>query len=153
MALLMRGKRLFILGQEEEGLSVALDATEMLKRTDAVHKDHELSHFYAIIARLRCLNGDYEEAMRMSQLQEHYALLSKKSHSEEWYRRNMQRVHIVRLGILARMGRLAEADSIYRVKDSLQAITLRRCTADLLPSAWYECRAPEFAESFQKEYL
>ena len=117
MALLMRGKRLFILGQKEEGMRVAMDAAEMLKRTDAPHKDHELSHFYAIIARLRCLNGDYEEAMRMSQLQEHYALLSKKSHSEEWYRRNMQRVHIVRLGILARMGRLAEADSIYRKYD------------------------------------
>lgn len=117
MALLMRGKRLFILGQKEEGMRVAMDAAEMLKRTDAPHKDHELSHFYAIIARLRCLNGDYEEAMRMSQLQEHYAQLSEKSHSEEWYRRNMQRVHIVRLGILARMGRLAEADSIYRKYD------------------------------------
>lgn len=137
MALLMRGKRLFTLGQKEEGLRVALDATEMLKRTDAVHKNHELSHFYAILARMYILGGDYEEALRMSQQQEHYAMLSRKNHSEEWHRRNMQRVRIIRMDILARMGRMAEADSIFR-KYNIQPPTDPLCGDALM--SYYRLR-------------
>ena len=117
MALLIRGKRLHSLGQKEEGLRVALNAVEMMKRTDYAHKNHELTHFYAVLAKLYSIDGNYDEALRMSQEQERYAVLSRKSHSEEWYRRNLQRVYIIRLEILAKMGRLTEADSIYQKYD------------------------------------
>ncbi len=87
MALLIRGKRLHALGQREEGLKVAQNATEMLKHTDYAHKNHELSHFHAVLAKMYCTDGNYDEALHMSQEQEHYTELAKKCHSEEWYRR------------------------------------------------------------------
>jgi AraC-like DNA-binding protein len=113
MALLMRGKRLHALGQKQEGLRVALNATEMLKRTNYDHKNNELIHFHAILAKMYCADGRYDEALRMSQEQERYVEQARVNHSAEWYRRNLMRTHSIRLEIVAKMGRLAEADSIY----------------------------------------
>ena len=113
MALFMRGKRLYSLGQKQEGLQIALNATAMMKHTDFDHKDHELAHFYAILAKMYCTDGRYDEALSMSKEQERYVELSKASHSQEWYRRNLMRTYTIRLEIVAKMGRLAEADSIY----------------------------------------
>lgn len=137
MALLMRGKRLHSLGRREEGLKVALDATEMLKRTDYAHKDHELAHFYAILAQICFMGGNNDEALRMSQEQEHYVALSRKCHSEEWYLRNLQRMNIIRLGIFAKMGRMAEADSIYQQYD-IKPTTDPLCSEFLL--SYYRLR-------------
>ena len=117
MALFMRGKRLFTLGQRQAGLQVASDATEMLKRTGYAHKDHELSQLYAVLAKLYSIAGDYDEAMQMSQEQERYTELARKCHPDEWYRRNLRRVQIIRVEILSKMGRMAEADSIYEKYD------------------------------------
>ena len=114
IALFMRGKRLHSLGQKQEGIQVAIDATEMLKRTDFVHKNHELANFTAILAKMYCKDGRYDEALCMSKEQERYVELSKKKQPIELYRRNLQRVYIIRLEILAKMGRIAEADSIYK---------------------------------------
>jgi len=113
MALFMRGKRLHALGQKQEGLQVVLSAFEILKHTDYAHKNHELANFCAILAKMYCKDGRYDEAMHMSQEQEHYVELSKKSHTDEWYRRNLLRTYTIRLEILAKKGCLAEADSIY----------------------------------------
>lgn len=113
IALFMRGKRLHSLGQKQEGIQVAIDATEILKRTDFVHKNHELANFTAILAKMYCKDGRYDEALSMSKEQERYVELSKASHSQEWYRRNLMRTYTIRLEILAKMGRIAEADSIY----------------------------------------
>ena len=114
MALVMRGKRLHSLGQKQEGLRVVKDATEMMERTVFPHKNHELADCYAILAKMYCSDGRYDEAMQMSQKQEHYVKLSKGSHTDEWYRRNLQRTFIIRLEILSKMGRLDEADRIYK---------------------------------------
>lgn len=114
-ALFIRGKRLHMLGQREKGLQVCLNATEILKRTNDAHKDHELADFYALLARMYAEDGRYDKALRMSEKHEHYVRLSKKCHPEEWYRRNEQRVFTIRIGILAKMGRQAEADSLYQV--------------------------------------
>ena len=113
MALFMRGKRLHSLGQKQEGFQIALNATAMMKHTDFDHKDHELAHLYAILAKMYCTDGRYDEALSMSKEQERYVELSKASHSQEWYRRNLMRTYTIRLEIVAKMGRLAEADSIY----------------------------------------
>ena len=131
MALFMRGKRLFSLGQKQEGLQVALNATEMMKRTDDAHRDHELSQLYALLARMYCADGNYEEAMRISQEQEHYTLLSREQHSEEWFLRNLLRVYTIRVEILSKMGHLAEADSIYQ-KYNLQPAADALCGDALL---------------------
>ena len=113
-ALFIRGKRLHMLGQREKGLQVCLNATEILKRTNDAHKSHELADFYALLARMYAEDGRYDKALRMSEKHEHYVKLSKKCHPEEWYRRNEQRVFTIRIGILAKMGRQAEADSLYQ---------------------------------------
>lgn len=113
MALLMRGKRLHSLGQKQEGFKVTIDAVEMLKRADFPHKNHELADCYALLAKMYSIDDRYDEAMRMSKEQEYYVELSKGSHTDEWYRRNVLRTNIIRLEILSKMGRLAEADSIY----------------------------------------
>ena len=113
MALFMRGKRLHSLGQKQEGLQVALDALGMMKRTDYAQKDLELSYFYAFLAKMYGTDGNYDEALRMSQEQERYIKSASKCHSKEWYRHNMLRVYYIRVEILDKMGRLAEADKIY----------------------------------------
>ena len=114
MALLMRGKRMHALGQKKEGIQTCINAIEMLKRTDYAHKAHELASYYAILAKLYTRDGRYDEALRMSQEEEHYVELSRKCHPDEWYHRNLLRVYIIRMEILAKMGRMAEADRIYQ---------------------------------------
>lgn len=131
MALVMRGKRLHSLGQKQEGLRVVKDATEMMERTVFPHKNHELADCYAILAKMYCSDGRYDEAMQMSQKQEHYVKLSKGSHTDEWYRRNLQRTFIIRLEILSKMGRLDEADRIYK-KNGIVPVTDPLCGDALL---------------------
>lgn len=114
MALLMRGKRAFTLGHRKQGIQTCLDALEMLKRTDYIHKAHELANYYSILAKMYSTDGQYDKAMSMSKEQERYVELSRKLHPEEWYRRNLLRVYIIRLEILAKLGRMAEADRIYQ---------------------------------------
>lgn len=145
MALLMRGKRLHALGQTQEGFRVALDATRMMKCTNFAHKEDELSHFYAILAKMYCKDGNYDDALRMSQEQEHYIELAKKCYSEEWYRRSLQRVFIIRLEILAKMDRMAEADSIY-LKYGINPETDPLCGKAIL--SYYRLRGMD-AESLQ----
>ena len=113
MALLMRGRRMFSLGQRENGIQVAQHALDIMKRTDYPHKNHEIAYFYSIIAKMYCDNGQYDEALRMSKEQVHYVELSKKRHAQKWYQRNIQRAYTIQLEILAKMGRMAEADSLY----------------------------------------
>ena len=113
-ALFMRGKRMDLLGMKKEGLKICLDAVEMLKRTDYPHKAHELTHLYAILTKMYSDNGQYQTALKMSQLQEHYLELAKKSHTNDWYQRNRLRVYINRMDVLAKMGRTAEADKLYK---------------------------------------
>ena len=113
MALMMQGKRLHILGKTQEGMRVCLHATEMMKRTNFEHKNHELVNFYAILAKLYCNEGNYGEALRMSDEQDRYIELSKDSHADDWYHRHLMRAKTIRLEILTKMGRLDEADSIY----------------------------------------
>ena len=118
MALFMRGKRMNLLHMRKKGIQICLDAVEQMKRTDYPHKNHELAHFYAILTRLYCNDGQYDDAWKTSQQQEYYVNLAKKSHSAEWYQINMQRVNMLRVALLGKMGRTAEADSIYRLHHS-----------------------------------
>lgn len=113
MALMMQGKRLHMLGKTQEGMRVCLHATEMMKRTNFEHKNHELANFYAILAKLYCNEGNYGEALRMSDEQDRYIELSKDSHADDWYHRHLMRAKTIRLEILTKTGRLDEADSIY----------------------------------------
>lgn len=114
MALFIRGKRVYSLGQREKGIQICLNALEIMKRTDYAHKPHELANYYGILAKMYSADGQYDKALLMSINQEHYVIESKKCHPEEWYRRNMVRAYIIRMEFLAKMGRMAEADSIYQ---------------------------------------
>lgn len=114
LALFIRGKRMLALDQKTEGVKVCLDALEMMKRTQYVHKNHEIAFFYAVLAKFYCNEGNYGEALRMSDEQARYTELSRASHSDEWYERNQRRASTIRMEILAKLGRIAEADSLYK---------------------------------------
>ena len=131
MALFMRGKRLHALGQQQEGFQIALDALKKIKRANFKNKYHELADCYANLAKFYSGSGRYDEALHMSQEQERYVELSKSTHPAAWYRRYLQRTNIIRLGILAKMGRLAEADSIYK-KSGIVHTTDPLCSDALL---------------------
>ena len=114
-ALFLRGKHMITLNQTEEGIRLCLEAQSTLKHSTFDHKTHELAAHYGILAKTLAGKGRYDEALRMSQEQEHYTELSKGSHCDEWYRRNLVRTYTIRLEILTRMGLTAQADSLYRV--------------------------------------
>lgn len=113
-ALFIRGKRMLMLDQTEEGLRLCLEAQSTLKRCTFDHKAHEMAAHYGILAKMLESKGRYDEALHMSQLEEHYVDLSKASHDADWYRRNQIRTYTIRLEILTRMGLTAKADSLYR---------------------------------------
>ena len=113
-ALFMKGKRLHAIGKKKEGMDICMNAIEILKRTDYGHKNHELANLYGLVARMHALDGQYEEALRMSELHENYVELAKKKHTAAWYERDMTRVRIIRMETLELMGRTAEADSIFQ---------------------------------------
>ena len=117
LALFIRGKRMLALDQKTEGVKVCLDALEMMKRTQFEHKNYEISIFYGVLAKFYCNDGNYEEALHMSDEQARYVELSKGADADKWYERNLRCANTIRMEILAKLGRVAEADSIYKRYD------------------------------------
>ena len=113
MALFMRGKRYHMEGDKENGYQTCLDAVEQMKNTDFPDKNHELAAYYAILAKMYIEDGRYEDALRMSDEQGRYAQLEHEDHSD--CQRGIYRYYGVRLNLMAKMGRNAEADSLYRL--------------------------------------
>lgn len=113
MALFMRGKRFHMEGQKEKGYQTCLDAVERMKSTDYPDKNHELAAYYAILAKMYSEDERYEDALRMSDEQGHYAHLEHEDHSN--CQRGKYRFYAIRLCLMERLGRHAEADSLYRL--------------------------------------
>lgn len=114
LALFIRGKRMLALDQKTEGVKACLDALEMMKRTQFEHKNYEISIFYGVLAKFYCNAGNYEEALHMSDEQARYTELAKDADADKWYERNLRCANTIRMEILAKLGRVAEADSIYK---------------------------------------
>lgn len=114
IALFMRGKRMSLIIRRQKGIQICQDAVELMKRTDYPRKNQELATLYAILAKMYGRDGRYDEALKMSEQHEYYVSLLKQDLSAAEYQRAALRVPIIRLILLAKMGRTAEADSIYR---------------------------------------
>lgn len=113
LAFFMRGKRLCLEGHLEEGFRTCFEAVEQLKDADHPQRDHKLGIFYAFLTKQYGKNGNYKEALRMSKEQERYHHLA--SQSDTIYAQmNKQRLYTIRAWLLAKMGRLTEADKLYK---------------------------------------
>lgn len=131
MALFMRGRRLYMQGQKEKGYETCFNALERMKNSNYEHKSHELAAYYAVLTDMYADDKKYKEAMQMSKLQEHYVRLTCKKHAKNMGERGLQRVYAIRIHVLANMGRMAEADKLYK-KYNIQPVTDPVCGDALL---------------------
>lgn len=115
LARFMRGKNKCSQGDKEEGYRMCLEAVEMMKRSDFQYKYKELTTFYANLARLYRADGRYEDALRMSEAQEQSILEDKALNNETARLRTLRRLYAIRASILAKQGRIDEADSVYEL--------------------------------------
>lgn len=113
MALFMRGKRFHMEGQKEKGYQACLEAVELMKSSDHPRKYHELAAYYALLANMYDSDKRYDKALRMSDEQGRYVQMAYKNKTN--CQRGMQRYYAIRLDLMAKLGRFAEADSLYRL--------------------------------------
>lgn len=118
-ALFMRGIRRYMEGQKEDGYKTCLDALEKLKDIDYLGKNREMSVSFALLTKMYTLDKRFDDAKRMLDEQERFVHLDS---ADETNGLNMIRVHANRISLLASMGRLAEADSLYALYDNVSAI-------------------------------
>ena len=112
MSLFMGGKWLHYTGRRERGYSQCQDAVELMVQTDYAGRHVELSVFYGELVRMLTADGRYDEAARMSELQETEARQPVPEgfpHDE----RSLRRAYALRACLLAKAGRMAEADRAY----------------------------------------
>jgi AraC-like DNA-binding protein len=115
MALFARGKWMHHQGQRTQGIQYALEALDLMKQCSYPRKNYELAHFYALLAKMYLREDRYDEAMRFSKEHERYLRLDAGGQSEQVTQRAMRRLYAIRLSLYARMGRMADADSLYRL--------------------------------------
>lgn len=115
LARFMRGKNKYSQGEKEEGYRMCLEAVEMMKRSDFEFRNKELTTFYALLARMYRTDERYEDALAMSEAQEESILEDKALNNEPARLRTLRRLYAIRASILAKMGRIDEADSVYEL--------------------------------------
>ena len=90
-----------------------LDAIQMMKQSDYRYKNQELQTFYGHLAQMYMKDGRYDEALRFSKEQERivrHGPLTDIPHKDSLL---LYRTLVFRCCLLAKMGRMAEADSCY----------------------------------------
>lgn len=115
LARFMRGKNKYSQGEKEEGYRMCLEAVEMMKRSDFEFRNKELTTFYAHLARMYRTDERYEDALAMSEAQEQSILEDKALNNEPARLRTLRRLYAIRASILAKQGRIDEADSAYEL--------------------------------------
>ena len=100
-------------GQKAKGYEYCLKAVEMMKATDHPYKHVDLRDFYGHLVRMYARDGRYDEALRMSQLQEAEAREPAPTQHTEDADRGLRRVYALRADALAMAGRMGEADKAY----------------------------------------
>ncbi len=115
LARFVRGKNKYSQGDKEEGYRMCLEAVEMMKKSDFQYKYKELTTFYANLAKMYRTDGRYEDALRMSEAQEQSILGDTALHNEQARLRTLRRLYAIRASILAKQGRIDEADSTYEL--------------------------------------
>ena len=125
MTYFMSGKLHHYHGQKEKGYKACLDAVEMLKASDYPFKHIELRVCYLELLKMYTRDGRYDDALRMSHLQETEALLPSPALIKNARDRGLREVYSLRASMLAKAGRMNEADLAY-------ASWLRTTTANVI---------------------
>lgn len=113
MTYFMSGKWHHRNGQKEIGYSSCLEAVEEMKESDYPFKHVELRVFYLELLRMYTRDDRFDDALRMSQLQETEALQPSPALIRNARDRGLREVYALRASVLARAGRMAEADKAY----------------------------------------
>ena len=113
MTYFMSGKWHHRNGQKEIGYSSCLEAVEEMKESDYPFKHVELRVFYLELLKMYTRDGRFDDALRMSQLQEAEALQPSPALIRNARDRGLREVYALRASVLARAGRMAEADKAY----------------------------------------
>jgi AraC-like DNA-binding protein/tetratricopeptide (TPR) repeat protein len=113
MPIFTSGKTHHYHGQTDKGYSFCLEALEMMKETDYPNKHIELRNYYAALLKMYARDGRYEEAMNMSHHQEAEALYPSPVVILKARERGLRQVYALRASLLARAGRMDEADKAY----------------------------------------
>lgn len=107
------GRRMHFHGRKFDGYSSCLKAVSMMKESGSPLQHEELSDFYAELVKMYVKDELYDEAVRMSQLQEEEARQISSADKPGAVERDLRRVYALRACLLAKAGRMAEADKAY----------------------------------------
>lgn len=113
MAEFKYGKRRHFQGYREEGYKRCLEAVEMLKEVDYMWKNVELRYDYAELLKMYMADGRYDEAIRMSELQEEMSRQRNATNLSILDERALRRTYGLRASLMAKAGRWKEADKAY----------------------------------------
>ena len=113
MTYFMSGKWHHINGQKAIGYTYCQDAIETMQSSDYPSKHIELRDFYGELAKMYADDGRYDDAMHASRLQEAEALLPAPVVIRNAKERGLRQVYAIRASMLAKAGRMAEADKAY----------------------------------------
>lgn len=105
------GKRTHYHRQKEKGYEICLKAVEMMKNSDYFRKYNELCNDYADLLLMYQEDGRYNDALRMSLLQEEAILHI--NGIDDGNKETMRFVYGLRASLLAKAGRQEEADQAY----------------------------------------
>ena len=102
-------------GQKETGYSACLEAVENMKSSDYPFKHVELCGYYGELMKMYAADGRFDDAMRMSKLQETEALQPSPALIRNAKDRGLRAVYALRASVLARAGRMVEANRAYAI--------------------------------------
>ena len=121
MSYFMSGKWHHLHNMKDIGYRYCLDAVETLKTTDYASKHQVLRNCYAELLIMYMRDGRFDDALRMSQLQEAEARQPWSIDVLNVADRGLRRVYALRACLLAKAGRMAEADKAYATWQSIPA--------------------------------
>ena len=105
------GKRKHYHRKKEEGLELCIKAIDTMKGSDYFRKDNELCNYYASLLQMYMNDGRYDDALRMSLLQEEAVLRIKGVNVNN--KETLRYVYALRASLLAKAGRTEEANLTY----------------------------------------
>lgn len=111
MANFIIGKRMHAHQKQEKGYELCLQAVEMMKSSDYFRKSVELCNDYAELVQMYMKDGRYEEALRMSLLQEEAARQINSTNAKN--KHSLRFVFALRASLLAKADRKEEAALAY----------------------------------------
>lgn len=107
------GKRTHYHRHKQEGYNICIKAVEMMKNSDYFRKYNELCSNYADLLLMYMEDGRYNDAMRMSLLQEEAILRIKGMNAKSKNKETLRFAYGLRASLLARAGQQEEADRAY----------------------------------------